>query len=49
MIEISNDLIEDSASQQAMAVRLARLLTEAMTVLADMTGKADRATDSHSG
>ncbi len=43
MIEISNDLVEDSASQQAMAVRLARLLTEAMVVLADMTGKADRA------
>ena len=36
MIEIRNNLIEDQASQHAIAVRLAGLLEEAMTVLADM-------------
>ena len=39
MIEIRNDLIEDQASQRAMAVRLAGLMNEAMTALVDMTEK----------
>jgi predicted N-formylglutamate amidohydrolase len=43
MIEIRNDLIADQASQRAMAVRLARLLKEAMTTLAVVTGKSSRA------
>ena len=43
MIEIRNDLIENPASQRAMAVRLASLLDEAMVTLADMTEKTARA------
>jgi predicted N-formylglutamate amidohydrolase len=39
MIEIRNDLIENPASQQAMAARLARLLKEAIAALADRTDK----------
>ncbi|HSG94387.1 MAG TPA: N-formylglutamate amidohydrolase [Afifellaceae bacterium] len=43
MIEIRNDLIKDQASQGAMAERLARLLDEAIVMLADMTEKTPRA------
>ena len=43
MIEIRNDLIENPASQRAMAVRLARLLKEAIAAFADMTENTTRA------
>ncbi len=43
MIEIRSDLIEDPASQQAMAVRLSRLLEDAPVTLADRTENTTRA------
>ena len=43
MIEIRNDLIEEPASQRAMAERLSGLLKAASTALADMTEKTGRA------
>ncbi len=43
MIEIRSDLIDDPASQRAMAVRLSRLLKDALAALADMREDTFRA------